>query len=89
MGDYEKEMRRLQALWLEVENEDEDEIESDGEQDEDNVSINSDYPDIEQEASDFENVQDNPAEVTASTEEDVQNESEDRDKYYVSKNGMK
>ncbi|KAJ8948226.1 hypothetical protein NQ314_008463 [Rhamnusium bicolor] len=79
---------------MEVQSEDEELIESDGESEVDNVSINSDYPDIEQEASDFEG---NPAEVTGASanmeENDVfENESEivqDRDKYYLDKNGTK
>ncbi|KAJ8943189.1 hypothetical protein NQ318_000670 [Aromia moschata] len=96
MGDYEKEMRRFQDLWKEVQSEDEEVIESDGESEIDNVSINSDYPDVEQEANN-EDVQGNLTEVAGVTtnahENDVtENESEivqDREKYYLGKNGTK
>lgn len=98
MGDYEKEMRRLQALWMEVQSENEELIESYGEKETNSVSINSDYPDIEQEASYCKDGQeDNLAEVAgaiANTEENdvIENLSEimqDRYKYYVGKNGTR
>ncbi|KAK4887506.1 hypothetical protein RN001_003777 [Aquatica leii] len=49
MGDYEKEMERLQALWNETQRDDEISG-SDGEEEYDNVSIGSDYSDFEQDA---------------------------------------
>lgn len=47
MSQYEKEQRRLQALWNDTEN-DNDVIEQDAEID--NVSVSSDYADLEHEA---------------------------------------
>lgn len=50
MGDYEKEQGRLRALWEDIEAEDEpiDRDDSDREDELDNVSVCSDYPDMEQ-----------------------------------------
>lgn len=52
MGDYEEEQRRLQSLWQETENDENFIDEDDSEEDDeiDNVSLCSDYPDLEQDA---------------------------------------
>jgi hypothetical protein len=64
MGEYEKEMRRLQSLWDAVQIDDEEIIESDADDgsEVDDVSINSDYPDVEQVANDFEERENDPVE---------------------------
>ncbi|CAH2006347.1 unnamed protein product [Acanthoscelides obtectus] len=80
MGDYEKEQRRLWALWEEVQNEDEaiDRDDSEEEDEIDNVSVCSDYPDLEQ----------NP-EVVEDQGDETQAEVLGTHSFFLGKNGMK
>ncbi|KAJ3622378.1 hypothetical protein MTP99_002893 [Tenebrio molitor] len=80
MGEYEKEMRRLQSLWDAVQTNDEEIIESDadGGSEVDNVSINSDYPDVEQVANDFEERENDPVEDRGAAVSIDINEEENR-----------
>nr|XP_022910826.1 piggyBac transposable element-derived protein 4-like [Onthophagus taurus] len=53
MGDYEKEQQRLLALWEDMESDDEVINNDDSEEEDiDNISVCSDYPDMEQDAED-------------------------------------
>ncbi|KAK9681081.1 hypothetical protein QE152_g38590 [Popillia japonica] len=90
MGGYEKDMRRLQALWDEMQSENEDVIGSDRESDKDHVSINR-LSDVEQEAREFEDGQDNPVEETGAAADIDNNDviENERNNYYLSRNGTK
>ncbi|CAH1229360.1 unnamed protein product [Diabrotica balteata] len=79
MGDYEKEQAHLVRMWEECENEDEfiDQDDLETEDNIDNVSINSDYPDMEQE----------PDEENGNQQAVV--ESNTQGCYYSEKNGTK
>jgi hypothetical protein len=101
MREYEKEMRRLQSLWDAVQTDDEEIIESDadGGSEVDNVSINSEYPDVEQVANDFEERENDPVEdrgaaVSIDINEEENNDFEngpeniqEHNMYYLDKNG--
>jgi hypothetical protein len=104
MGEYEKEMRRLQSLWDAVQIDDEEIIESDADDgsEVDDVSINSDYPDVEQVANDFEERENDPVEDRGAATVSIDiNEEENNDfkngpeniqehnMYYLDKNGSR
>lgn len=99
MGDYEKELKRLEWLVDNVST-DEEPLGSESEDEIDNVSVNSDYPDMMQDADDSDESEVLEDSATANVEANIsQLESENNDsssvaiqrptKYYVGKDGTK
>lgn len=86
MGNYEKEISRLQTLWNELQSEDED-VETDNESDIDHVSINSDYAHVEQAAREFEDEKDNPVEEAGAAANIEDNDVTGKERNYVNENG--
>lgn len=79
MGEYEREQQRLLALWAEVENEEMiDQEDSEADEEIDNLSVCSDYPDMEQEGEIETDERHNEHEVTAEP---------DKNSFFIGKNG--
>lgn len=90
MGDYEKEQERLRALWEDIDPEDEpiDRDDSDQEDEVDNVSICSEYPDMEQDGDIPEVGEEENA--AAQQDDDIQDETESSEgSFFQGKDGTK